>query len=66
MGGIDAGQCKDFISKCPHRVISSGGVTAESDCKILNELGADGAVVGLALYTGKIRPWEWNKPWSVR
>ncbi|MCL2296593.1 MAG: 1-(5-phosphoribosyl)-5-[(5-phosphoribosylamino)methylideneamino] imidazole-4-carboxamide isomerase [Methanomassiliicoccaceae archaeon] len=63
MGGIDADQCRNFISKCPHRVISSGGVTAESDCKTLSRLGAEGAVVGLALYTEKIRPWEWDRPW---
>jgi phosphoribosylformimino-5-aminoimidazole carboxamide ribotide isomerase len=65
MGGIDAEQCQQFISKCPHRVISSGGVTAESDCKKLSRFGAAGAVVGLALYTEKIRPWEWNNPWYV-
>lgn len=65
MGGIDAAQCRKFISECPHKVISSGGVTAESDCKMLSDLGAAGAVVGLALYTEKIRPWEWDKPWFV-
>jgi phosphoribosylformimino-5-aminoimidazole carboxamide ribotide isomerase len=65
MGGIDAGQCRSFISKCPHMVISSGGVTSVADCELLNGLGAAGAVVGLALYTEKIRPWEWDDPWSV-
>ena len=63
MKGIDEYQSKQFLSKCPHKVISSGGVTAESDCRILSRLGAAGAVVGLALYTEKIRPWEWDKPW---
>ncbi|MCL2148777.1 MAG: HisA/HisF-related TIM barrel protein, partial [Methanomassiliicoccaceae archaeon] len=65
MGGIDAVQAGRFISECPHRVVASGGVTAEADCKTLSELGAAGAVVGLALYTGRIRPWEWDGPWSV-
>lgn len=65
MSGIDTEHCRKFISKCPHKVISSGGVTAESDCKMLSRLGAAGAVVGLALYTEKIRPWEWDSPWFV-
>jgi phosphoribosylformimino-5-aminoimidazole carboxamide ribotide isomerase len=66
MKGIDADQCGKFISKCPHKVISSGGVTSESDCRILSGLGAAGAVVGLALYTETIRPWEWKRPWFVK
>jgi phosphoribosylformimino-5-aminoimidazole carboxamide ribotide isomerase len=66
MKGIDEAQCGEFVSKCPHKVISSGGVTAESDCRTLSKLGAAGAVVGLALYTERIRPWEWDVPWSVR
>jgi phosphoribosylformimino-5-aminoimidazole carboxamide ribotide isomerase len=65
MKGIDPKLSGDFISKCPHKVISSGGITAESDCRTLSGLGAYGAVVGLALYTGRIRPWEWDVPWSV-
>jgi phosphoribosylformimino-5-aminoimidazole carboxamide ribotide isomerase len=65
MGGIDAEQCRRFISGCPHKVISSGGVTSESDCRMLSGFGAAGAVVGLALYTEKIRPWEWDRPWCI-
>jgi phosphoribosylformimino-5-aminoimidazole carboxamide ribotide isomerase len=63
--GIDAEQSKMFIKKCPHKVISSGGITSEADCKKLSGLGAAGAVVGLAIYTNKIRPWEWKQPWFV-
>jgi len=65
MKGIDEEQSKRFISKCPHKVISSGGITAESDCRMLSGFGAAGAVVGLALYTNKIRPWEWDRPWFI-
>ena len=63
MGGIDISQAEDFISNCPHSVIASGGVTSEKDCSILKKLGAVGAVVGLAIYTERIRPWEWKTPW---
>jgi len=65
MKGIDSEQARQFISKCPQRVISSGGITTKADCKKLSGFGAAGAVVGLALYTKKIRPWEWNSPWQV-
>ena len=31
--------------------------------KVLADAGAEGAVVGLAMYTGVINPWEWDTPW---
>lgn len=65
MEGIDREHSEYFIKKCPHKVIASGGITTQDDCLILNELGAIGAVVGLAAYTETIRPWEWNAPWNV-
>ena len=27
--------------------------------------GAEGAVVGLAMYTNVISPWEWDTPWQA-
>jgi phosphoribosylformimino-5-aminoimidazole carboxamide ribotide isomerase len=63
--GIDARQAEDFIRRCPCGVIASGGVTSEEDARILSDAGAEGAVVGLALYTGIVRPWEWDTPWKA-
>ncbi len=63
--GIDADQARDFISRCPCKVIASGGVTSFEDARILSEAGAEGAVVGLAMYTEVIRPWEWVTPWKA-
>ena len=63
--GIDESQARGFISRCPCPVISSGGVTTEADARVLSDAGAEGAVVGLALYTGVIRPWEWATPWKA-
>lgn len=63
--GINEIQARKFISECPCKVIASGGVTSFEDAKILSAAGAEGAVVGLALYTDVIRPWEWNTPWLV-
>ncbi len=63
--GIDTCQARDFISRCPCKVIASGGVTSFEDARILSEAGAEGAVVGLAMYTEVIRPWEWDLPWEA-
>jgi phosphoribosylformimino-5-aminoimidazole carboxamide ribotide isomerase len=63
--GVDEKQVRDFISSCPHSVIASGGVTQRRDAEILRDAGAVAAVVGLALYTFDIRPWEWDTPWRV-
>lgn len=63
--GIDESQARGFISACPCPVIASGGVTSEEDARILADAGAEGAVVGLALYTEVIRPWEWETPWTA-
>ena len=64
--GIDAGFAEDFIRRCPHKVIASGGVTSEEDAKILDRAGAIGAVVGVAIYTGLMAPWEWKTPWVAK
>ena len=63
--GIDEAQARDFISRCPCPVIASGGVTSEEDARILADAGAEGSLVGLALYTEVIRPWEWKTPWRA-
>lgn len=65
MEGIDRKHSEHFIKECPHKVISSGGITTRDDCIILRELGAMGAVVGLAAYTETIRPWVWDTPWNA-
>jgi len=64
--GIDARFAEDFIKRCPHKVIASGGVTSEEDAKILDKAGAIAAVVGVAIYTGLMAPWEWKTPWVAR
>jgi phosphoribosylformimino-5-aminoimidazole carboxamide ribotide isomerase len=63
--GIDEKQARSFINSCPHPVIASGGVTDYGDAETLSSLGAEAAVVGLALYTESIKPWEWPRPWQI-
>ena len=63
--GIDATRATAFISECPHPVVASGGVSSEADARTLAGAGAEGAVVGVSIYTGILRPWDWKTPWHV-
>jgi phosphoribosylformimino-5-aminoimidazole carboxamide ribotide isomerase len=54
--GIDVDEVESFVSACPHRVIASGGITGRDDLAELERIGIRSAVVGLALYTGKLNP----------
>lgn len=61
--GIDVKFATDFIRQCPHDVIASGGVTTLDDVKILAKAGAVGAVVGVSIYTGTMKPECFDTPW---
>ncbi len=62
--GIAKDHVIDFCSRCPRSVVVSGGVTSVCDVKIASDAGASGVVVGMALYKGTLRPWEFERPWS--
>lgn len=64
--GIDADVAERFIAGCPQPVVSSGGVSSVGDLEILSKAGAEGTVVGMAIYKGTIEPWNWETPWYVR
>lgn len=60
--GINVEETKNFRSMCPHPVIESGGISSRSDVKLLEEIGIEYTVVGMAIYTGAIKPEEvWRK-----
>jgi len=60
--GINVAEVESFVSGCPHEVIASGGITGMNDLDELERIGVRSAVVGLALYTGKLNPIEvWRK-----
>jgi phosphoribosylformimino-5-aminoimidazole carboxamide ribotide isomerase len=59
--GIDVMAVRRFVSACPHPVIASGGVTDMNDIAELEACGVPEAVVGLALYTGKLNA---NQLWG--
>ena len=52
--GINVGEVETFVSRCPHEVIASGGITGMNDLAELERIGIRSAVVGLSLYTGKL------------
>ena len=44
----------DIINAVPANVIASGGVTSLADVTALKQIGASGAIIGRALYTGDL------------
>ena len=55
-------EVESFAARCPHDVIASGGITGMNDLAELERIGIRSAVVGLALYTGKLNPIDiWRK-----
>lgn len=46
---------KKFIAEINVPVIASGGITAKEDIESLKQTGAEGCIVGKALYEGKIK-----------
>jgi phosphoribosylformimino-5-aminoimidazole carboxamide ribotide isomerase len=62
--GIDARAMVGVIDASAHPVWISGGVTTLEDLTALAEAGAYGAVLGMALYTGALRPTEVAERWG--
>lgn len=63
--GIDEAWIGKFTKLCSHKIIASGGVTSEEDAKKLASYGIESAVVGVAIYTGLMEPWNWSTPWEA-
>ena len=54
LDGPDLPLLEDAIAASPFPVIASGGITTIEDLRAIGERGAAGAVIGMALYTGKL------------
>ncbi len=54
-GGIKTEPIKDLTDRLDTPVIASGGISSLEDIRIINELKADGIVIGTALYSKKLR-----------
>jgi phosphoribosylformimino-5-aminoimidazole carboxamide ribotide isomerase len=62
--GIDEAAMDAVIRISPHPVWISGGITTIADLSMLEAAGAHGAVLGMALYTGTVRPMEVAERWG--
>ena len=52
--GPNVDATSDIIKAVPANVIASGGVTSLTDIATLKQVGASGAIIGRALYTGDL------------
>lgn len=52
--GVDLSLMRDVVSRTRHPLLASGGVTTLEDLRGLSSVGASGAVIGMALYTGRL------------
>lgn len=62
--GIDLAAMTRVIRASAHPVWISGGITTLDDLAVLDDAGARGAVLGMALYTGTLRPTEVAERWG--
>lgn len=54
--GTDLALFEAVVSRSRHAVIASGGVTSVGDLRALSTAGCAAAVIGMALYTGRLDP----------
>lgn len=54
MTGIDRTHFSDLVAATRHPLIAAGGIAGMADLRILEDVGAAGAVLGMSLYTGAI------------
>ena len=54
MTGVDEGLFRSACAVCTHPLFAAGGIATNADIHTLEQLGAAGAVLGMALYTGAV------------
>jgi phosphoribosylformimino-5-aminoimidazole carboxamide ribotide isomerase len=54
MKGTDAALFESVVASSPFPVTASGGITTSDDLRSLARLGCHAAVIGMALYTGRL------------
>lgn len=54
LDGVDLPLMREVVARSRHRLYASGGVTTLEDLRALASVGAYGAVIGMALYTGRL------------
>lgn len=56
LSGANLPAMREMVAAVPQaKIIASGGVTSVDDIRALREAGCAGAIIGMALYTGKLK-----------
>lgn len=58
MQGADLFLMEDVVEAAPFPVYASGGIASSNDLRALADRGVSAAIVGMALYTGALDPWQ--------
>jgi len=58
MQGADLFLMEDVVETAPFPVYASGGIASIADLRALADRGVAAAIIGMALYTGAIDPWQ--------
>lgn len=58
MQGTDLFLMEDVVEAASFPIYASGGVASLADLRALAERGVTGAIIGMALYTGALDPWQ--------
>ena len=64
MRGADLFLMEDVVDAASFPVYASGGIASSTDLRALADRGVSAAIVGMALYTGAIDPWQMAEEFS--
>jgi phosphoribosylformimino-5-aminoimidazole carboxamide ribotide isomerase len=64
MQGADLFLMEDVVDAASFPVYASGGIASMSDLRALDDRGVSAAVLGMALYTGALDPWQTAEEFS--
>jgi phosphoribosylformimino-5-aminoimidazole carboxamide ribotide isomerase len=64
MQGADLFLMEDVVEAASFPVYASGGIASASDLRSLADRGVSAAIVGMALYTGALDPWQTAEEFS--
>jgi phosphoribosylformimino-5-aminoimidazole carboxamide ribotide isomerase len=64
MQGADLFLMEDVVDAASFPVFASGGIASTADLRALDDRGVAAAIIGMALYTGALDPWQTAEEFS--
>jgi phosphoribosylformimino-5-aminoimidazole carboxamide ribotide isomerase len=64
MQGTDLFLMEDVVDAASFPVFASGGIASTADLRALADRGVAAAIIGMALYTGALDPWQTAEEFS--